>query len=538
MKLIKPIAFLLMASFLSGCATDNKQFRERIRSDVLAADLTVNSNYLKNNPSFSTKSNFWVGSKVLNRPVSVLPSVFMSRITLALSAEKIPLAVAASELTRVTGIPVRISADVQIQQSVSMEPAKPVTETQLPGQPALNPAALTPPNYQAWGNSVDLNFNDVPLTIVLDQIAARMGISWEYNPTDGAIYFSRFVTETFVLNVLPGSTTQAASVGKSSGINGFTASSSSGITTNSDTWPMIEAQIKSMMTDKGKIAINPSTQSITVTDVKDTLSKVRAFVKEVNKSMTRQVSIKVDVLTVSLNRGSEMGLNWSAVYNKVATIANSTGVTLNSTPAFAGATGGSMAMSVLSPAGQNGLFDGSTTLIQALQTMGNTSIVDSRRVITLNNQPAPVAVTSQLAYISGITAAQAATTTAPAIPPTPTTSTLTTGYLLNIYPSVVTDRELLLQLSVDISSLVRMTSFAVSGQNISIQQPEVASTQFLQRAKVKMGDTVVLSGYTRKRSQLDERGTLRPDNYALGGGHNAQAATEELVILITPAFSE
>lgn len=541
---MKILAILLsVAIALSGCATtaEKDSLRESTQrtSDMLKLAEESQAK-MDSSASGATLSEIpWIGSKLMERHKGALPAAFMGRITLALDREKgerVPLSVAASEITRVTGIPVRISADVLVQNGLN-----PSATSQPPVQQAAGPALQTPavqPSYQAWGSFVDLDFTDVALSDLLDQISARMGISWEYHPEDGAIYFNRYVTRTYLLHILPGATTQQASVGKtgSSGV-GFSATSSSAISTNVDTWLTIETEIKAMMTDKGKLAVSPSTQTVTVTDVRATMDRVAEYVARINHLMTKQISIKVDVVSVALSKGSEMGVNWSAVYNNLSKVAPNMKFGVTSMGPTGAGLGGSMAMSVLTPVGGAASnWDGSTAMLQALQSAGRTSVLDTRRIATLNNQPAPIAVTSQLSYISGYTAGTAATATSVASPATPITALLTTGYLLNIYPSILDDRELLLQFSVDISSLVNMASVTTTVG--TIQQPEVSSTQFLQRARVKMGETVVLSGYARKGNQHSQKGTFAPDNYAMGGGYAGSDTTDELVIMITPIISE
>lgn len=528
------VAALLMA----GCATPGESTKMKHQSANASSEnmLVINKSVTALDDKFNENRHRselpWLGNAVLERSKGELPRAFLGKVTLTVSEKQIPLAVAASEITRVTGIPVRISADVELQ---SQEAGADATATATAATSAVGTLDAT--TYPAWGTTVDLNFVDVALSDMLDQISARMGISWEYRPKDGAIYFSRFVTRTFGLNILPGQTKQSASVGKSGGTEGFSATSSSGIDTNIDTWATIEAEIKSMMTAKGKIALSPSTQTVTVTDVKDTMEKVDVYIKRLNYSMTRQVYLKVDVVNVSLGKGSEFGVNWSLVKQTLMEATNNYQLNVNSMQAAAGATGSSVGVTVLNALnGTTNPYLGSQALMQALQSTGNTSVYDTRRIVTLNNQPTPVAVTNQVAYVQSVVPGAAATTNSPAVPPVPVMGMLTTGYLLNVYPTILSDNEVLIQFSVDISELINM-KLVPSGTGINIEQPEISATQFLQRAKVRTGDTIVLSGYSRNRYRTNEQGALHSDQPALGGGFSGTTQKDELVIMITPVLS-
>lgn len=540
MKNSSLLILVLIAFVVGGCATPRETGNmRRATSDSSSKNqLEIQSRVADMEQKFSESRHKsihpWLGNAVMERPKGELPRAFMGKITLSISETQIPLAVAASEITRVTGIPVRISADVELQRSGAASAGTATTGTATTGTAAAEAAAT----YPAWGTTVDLNFVDVALSDMLDQISARMGISWEYRAKDGAIYFSRYVTRTFSLTILPGQTKQSASVGKSGGSEGFAASSSSGIDTNIDTWATIEGEIKAMMTTNGKIALSPSTQTVTVTDVKDTMERVEQYVKRLNHTMTRQIYFKVDVVNVSLGKGSEFGVNWSLVKQTLMQATPNYQVALNSMGATGGATGSSAGLTVLSALnGATNPFAGSQALLQALQSVGNTTVYDTRRIVTLNNQPTPVAVTNQISYVQSVIPGVAASLNTPATAAVPTMATLTTGYLLNIYPTILSENEVLVQFSVDISELAGMKVIP-SGTGINIEQPQISATQFLQRAKVRAGDTIVLSGYARNRYQSNEQGTLHHDQPALGGGFVGNNQKDELIVMITPILAD
>lgn len=539
MNAFKRIYPLLAALLLIGCATpgesvkmrDAGQAQAQENGGLIQRNMADMEDRLRRNRHRSDVP--WIGGTVLEKPKNELPPAFLAKVTLALSERQIPLSVAASEITRVTGIPVRISSDVEVLSQQSSAPAAstaPTTATAVAAEPSY---------YPAWGTTVDLDFENVSLTDILDQISARMGISWEYRHRDGAIYFSRYVTRTFSVNILPGQTKQNASVGKSGGDSGFSATASSSVDSNMDTWSTIEAEIKAMMTEKGKIAVSPSTKTLTVTDVRDTMEKVEQYVVRLNKSMTSQIYFKIDIVNVSLGRGSEFGVNWNFVKQTLMQSSQNYQINLATMAATGAGSGSSLGLSVLSALdGSPNPYAGSQALLSALQSVGNTSVVDSRRIVSLNNQPTPVAVTTQTSYIQSVTPGVAATASTPATPAVPAVATMTTGYLLNIYPSLLDQSELILQISVDISELSRMKLVPSGINGISIEQPEIASTQFLQRAKVRVGDTVVLSGYARNRYQTTEQGALHAEQPGLGGGFNGVNSKDELIILVTPVLAD
>jgi len=526
-------AMVLMLA-LTGCASMDT-LRKNVDADAQrSGDIARAGHARMDDKTKSSRSDLpWLGQKLLDRPKNRLPAAFTEKITFGLDRQ-VTLPQIAAEITRITGIPVRISGDV-------------VTTTATPPAAAGSSAAAAPTSQQSWDSQVEINFAGVALTEILDQVAAKTGISWDYREKDGAIYFSRYVTKTFTLHILPGMVSQQASVGKSgsasTGAGGassggsFSSNSTSSVSSSMDSWVSTEAAIRSMLTSSGKVAVSQGTQTITVTDVRDTVDRVGQYVDRVNRIMTRLVTMKVDVVSVTLSNSSEMGINWTTVYNRLNAVAPNLSVTIAGAAQATGTGAGTASIGIIAPTGGvAGQYDGTTAMFSALAVAGKTSVVNTSRIMTLNNQPAPVAITDQQSYIASTTAAAAPAAGAAASAPGLNVSNLTTGYILNVLPSMLSESELLLQFSVDISSLKRMSTFVSAGQ--TVQQPEISSVQFMQRAKLNFGETVFISGYTRKVGQADQRGMFDPANWMAGGGNTGSHQTEELVIMITPLVSD
>lgn len=100
-----------------------------------------------------------------------------------------------------------------------------------------------------------------------------------------------------------------------------------------------------------------------------TLSKaVARYVDEQNSIMNRQVSLNVQVLSVSHTRNEQFGLDWNLVYKSL----HSAGATLNNASGdITGAT--SAGVSILDTAtGNAARFSGSSLLIKALKGAAET----------------------------------------------------------------------------------------------------------------------------------------------------------------------
>jgi type II secretory pathway component GspD/PulD (secretin) len=107
--------------------------------------------------------------------------------------------------------------------------------------------------------------------------------------------------------------------------------------------------------------------------------------------------------------------------------------------------------------------------------------------------------------------------------------TLTTGFILNMTPSIMDDDEIALQFSLDISTPPVLTTIS------SIQIPSFSGTQIAQRAKIREGETLVLSGFSLKDVGANRQGMFSPNtSMLLGGNRSSNNKTRDLVILITP----
>jgi type IVB pilus formation R64 PilN family outer membrane protein len=174
-------------------------------------------------------------------------------------------------------------------------------------------------------------------------------------------------------------------------------------------------------------------------------------------------------------------------------------------------------------------FSNSEAVINALSKQGKVRRQTTASVITLNNQPVPVQVAKQTAYLQSsqtTVVAQVGTTT------TLVPGNITSGFNMSILPHVLTNGTVMLQFSTDISSLRRIREVQSGGTKI--ESPEIDTRNFLQRVSMKSNETLIISGFEQTDDNLDRQGVGDARNYALGGGFKAGSSKESIVILITP----
>lgn len=163
----------------------------------------------------------------------------------------------------------------------------------------------------------------------LDVLAAKTG--YVYSVFGRQIYWQAFVTRTFDVAFLPGSSDYL--MGKSSGggggstaggggaggtVSNYVSSDSSddeysNLSGKLSVWTDLESTIKQLLSADGKVTVSQATTTITVRDRPTNVELIGQFIANLNKNLTKQVLVKVQVLEISLSNEFSFGINWDNV---------------------------------------------------------------------------------------------------------------------------------------------------------------------------------------------------------------------------------
>lgn len=303
-------------------------------------------------------------------------------------------------------------------------------------------------------------------------------------------------------------------------------------------WKEVGDSVKQILSPNGKYSLNQATGTLVVTDVKEVVDRVGKYIQHENAVMTRQIEVKVEVLTVNLDDSKQYGIDWNLVYSKLTDLVPDWSMTFSSPATLVESTAAGFGLQILSPVDSNGLTDrlnGSSALIQALSSIGDVSVVTSMNAVTLNRQPVPIAVTNQTGYLASTTPA-ASTTGGTGGVPGLTPGTVTTGFIFNLLPVVTDDNRIMLRFSMDLSDLKKIGTVSIgSGQTLqSIQTPEVSSAQLMQGATLSPGETLVLSGFERVNNGAEKALLSEKASIGLGGSYKGTKTRQTTVVLLTP----
>lgn len=410
---------------------------------------------------------------------------------------------------------------------------------------------------------VSMNFSGT-VKEALDALSARTG--YAYSVSGGNIYWQAFITKTFDIAFMPGSSDylmgKAGSTsggGTSSGGGGAAGASVTGIIDDSaaaqysnlkgtlSVWKDLEASIKQLMSPNGRVVVSQTTTTVTVRDKPSNIALISQFIRNLNKSLSRQVLIKIQVLDIALDSAYNYGINW-AIIQSAFNHSNYQLLSNNGTPISINSLGSSLSSALTSvgiqqlPNPTGVTRTGFTVLVDALKQQGKLSVVTEPRVLCQNNQVSSIRIIKQQGYLASIqtTTLSGSSTGGASITSQITPGSLVTGVTLYVLPKIMGDK-VYLQVNADLSSsggfdVINSSTGGDPGTSppagsSSIQVPKVQQKQFNQRSIIKSGNTLILSGFRQVTNVAGAKQMF--DSQALGGMAAGQV-TLETIVLITP----
>lgn len=446
-------------------------------------------------------------------------------------------------ITRLCNISVRITADAMaaLKAEAGAAGASPGGSTEAAGAAAAGLVQSSPSSQNA-GNKLVVNHQGA-LNALLDSVTSRLGLSWRFK--NGVITIYHIESRAFTLAAIPTDADQTSSVtsgleiaggggggGGSSGGGSGSGGSNQQVTVKMKTaiWSDIQKTVESMLTPKvGRLAMAPSAGTVTVTDTPEVLESVGNYIKQQNELLTKQVLLNVQVLSVQLNDADNLGIDWSLVYKTASGAALGLKNVTATNPDAIGTS-----VNILNTAsGGLGKFADSSFLLKALSEQGRVSVVTSPSITALNLQAAPVQVAKQTSYLASLktTAVQGGGAQTEMTP-----GSVTSGFSMTLIPYILSDKEMLLQYNINLSLLEGLRRVTSGGNTIEI--PEVNNRIFLQKVKLKPGETLVLSGFEQSTNSSTKKGMGSASNWGFGGSMSNTKGKEVLVITITPVLTD
>lgn len=489
-----------------------------------------------------------------------LPSVFQEPVNLSFndsrSGGKVSLRMVADRITAATSVPVRIKPDVFSANSASTPAGMPP-----PPMPAMGPGHAAgafgagapgvpqmshPTARETSVEAVAMRWNG-SLESYLNHITDLTNLSWEYR--DGVVVIERFRTEFFEIATMEGETSYTMGLnasdqgstplgqgqgGGSSANNASADVSEKGKASNVAT---LLAAINQIIRDvPGSSTVrSDGSGRIAVTTTKETMTKVRDFVRAENEAMLRQAQIQFDIYSVRTSEGDERGVDWNLV---IRSLSDAVALKVSSPTTLTGPSAGDLGFSVLSPTETSSSravrFADTSAILKLLNQHGNASQHRPVSLLTLNRQWARKASLGSQAYVSETTPGAASSVNGTAGAPGLKTSTVTTGDRYLAQPYIMDNNTVVLKFGIGLSSLVGLPSFVSAGQ--TIQTPEVTNIIDQSTIALKAGQVLVITGLSRIVSSEETRTLSENAPVGAGGSKKLSRQREDFIIFVRPTI--
>lgn len=531
--------YLLAPLFLASCAThtyreSQKNIDMNVKETNRLFSQSAHAKDVKNTNKIQVEDKVYVGvEKVGYQHGDLLPSYFeTNRGVVLISGLPLTLSEILNLINKATKIPIvnLISANADTNNSALSQPSSAgVIASQLSqavGQGGVSDTIAQLSHSLSEPDNIQVNYTG-PLSSFLNQLASHFDISWRY--TGGKIVVSNMEIRTFTITTLPMRFTGSNQVSTSGGSGGGSGGSGDGsgqqslsISMNMDFWSDLQKNLKIIIGSNGSFNTSTSTSSVTVKTTPSNMVQVENYITKINNELARQVTINVAVYSVEVTDTSNLALSLSGILKQG-------GRELGTLSSSVFAAGG---LPTLTAYFNGDGSDNNEALLSALDKAGKVSIVTSASVTTMSGQPTPLQVGGNRTYVSEIGTTMNNVSTQSTV----STSSISSGFSMNILPRVLDNGQVLLQYGINISSLVGAHNGfdEVTAAGTTIQLPDVQQRSFVQSSLLQNGNTLVLAGYEQQRNETADSGVGDPNFKALGGSRAGSHEKTLIVICITP----
>ena len=356
-----------------------------------------------------------------------------------------------------------------------------------------------------------------PLPRLLDAWSAVGGYEWRF--ADGRVEVVRRRTVTFGINALAGSQDYSArtTTADRSGAQGSTGGATQSISTRTrfEPWSEIEQELERLAGADADLAVSPGNATVTVSGTPATLARVRGYLRHLNRSVLRPVTISAHMYAVRFERDADYQVGLVALIDRIFDQRLRLDI-------------GSGRIAVVRPgADLPGGTDTFRATLRALRSLGTASRVLSADVPSLNGKPAQFYELLKTAYLREITTTSTDSGTRTSLRP----GEISSGFSLSYTARITAPDEVLVRL---VASLRDRPTFAVFGtESARIQLPVYADRGVQATQRLRRGETLIVSGFSDRASSAGREGTLHESVPLPEGARRASSFRQEQVLLLT-----
>ncbi|NCT83423.1 MAG: general secretion pathway protein GspD [Comamonadaceae bacterium] len=446
--------------------------------------------------------------------------------------------------------------------------------------------------HPAVAGQLSVTLKGVTLRESLDAIREVYGFDYAIDGRRITVFPPTLQTRVFTINALahqrsgrsevrvssgaaPANTTNGAAPAPAGGpTNTVLQQESSQLSTKvaADFWSETGSALKALVgSSEGRTVItSPQTGTVAVRAMPEELRHVEAWLRATRIAVERQVMLEAKIVEVELREGYQSGIDWSRVGDRSAVGQTSvnpsipTGVNTIINPLVSNSRG----LPVLStgtqqpawpdliplPSAGGGTFGlalargGFQALLSFIESHGDTQILSSPRIATLNNQKAVLKVGTDDYFITGISGSNSSTNTTNGTNgvtnqiPTLTLTPFFSGIALDVTPQIDAADMITLHIHPSVSNVTEKVKQVNLGSVGNFQLPLASASVNESDTVVRIpdGHIVAIGGLmqmeaTRRGSGLPGADS-NPLTSLLFGNRANNGRKRELVVLIKPSI--
>ncbi len=403
-----------------------------------------------------------------------------------------------------------------------------------------------------------IKLKDASLYTFLDTVLKDNNL--QYKLVGNKLIISYLQTRTFKIHYIASdrksSSNANINVASGGGSKGKNGSSASGMTIQSDDefnfWKNLKDEIHKILvvsgdgslhfTKKGdkwvgpdgtvwaynplEPIVDPKAGLVTVTGTPEQLRRVSRYISALANQVKSQVMIDVKILSVTLNRDHQTGIDWNKLYG----LENFTVTSLSSWAKLkSGEKDGGITRENRFKVEQTKTID---DVIRFLRTQGDVKAISNPKVMTLNNQPALISVGKELFYKT--TSTTTTTGTNGVTSNSEKVDSVFAGVLLDITPEIDNRGTITLKINPSITETLN----PVTQSGTRTMPPDLVRRQISTVIKVKNGKHAIIGGLISSVESVEKsKVPLIGDIPLIGSAFQRERKikrTEELVVIITP----
>ena len=326
----------------------------------------------------------------------------------------------------------------------------------------------------------------------------------------------------------PVSSTQTLSSGTANNPGGQITSS---MTLTKTAVHYITQMLKPLVSKKGVFGVNAMQGIVYVKDKPSNVFAVAKWVKKIKANLAEAVWLKVQILDVTLNNSTQVGINWNAVFNSAfkANPAGLSAITIGANLASgAGIASGAPSIEFANSAGTN------SAILEALKTQGAVDILSEPTLIVPNGETGVINSSSISNYIQTVENISTGLTSSQTYP---VIAQVSAGLSTAFTPHINKKKGMItVVINFLDNNITGYNDFTVSGTNFD--EPIIQSKTLSDIIRVRNNHTVIMGGIITTNKNKQNYGVPLlsdiPFIGALFDGVNNTFEKDDLIMMITP----